>query len=269
MPKVFTLRASDKKGPGHPFFCFMIALMILSQAGCGGRARNPSTLPLLPSDPNHEKEMNAYRLQPGDNLDIKLFYNPELNENVTIRPDGKISLQLIDEINAAGMTPAQLDDFVTRKYSSELRNAAVSVILKSFGGQRIYVGGEVNSPKEINPVGRINALQAIVSAGGLKDDAELRSVIIVSRGPDKKPSARIVNLKEALIGELAEEAYLLKPFDMVYVPKTRLAKADQFITHIYNFIPPRVGLGFSYELHSEDEGSHSENKTNNFSFDLP
>ena len=229
-------------------FNYLPFLVIISLIGCGGKTLSP--LP-TESPPVYKEVMKDYYLQPGDNLEIKFFYNPELNDEVTIRPDGKISLQLIDEIQAAGLTPTHLDEILTEKYSSQLKQTVITVILRSFEGQRIYVGGEVNSPQVINMVGRINALQAIFDAGGLRDDAKLSSVIIVSRGPDNRPLARKVNLKKALKGKLPEEDYLLKPFDMVYVPKTTLAKANQFITHIYRFIPPRVGLGFSYELHNE------------------
>ena len=229
------------------FNCLIFPLVIVL-AGCGGKDLSP---PLPVERPVSKEIMGDYYLQPGDNLDVKFFYNPELNDNVTIRPDGKISLQLIDEIQAAGLTPKQLDEIITKEYSSLLKEPLTAVILKSFGGQRIYVGGEVNFPKVLKVVGKINALQAIFDAGGFRDDARLSSVIIVSRGPDNRPLARKVNLKKALKGKLPEEEYLLKPFDMVYVPKTNLASASQFITHIYSFIPPRVGLGFSYELHNE------------------
>jgi protein involved in polysaccharide export with SLBB domain len=228
---------------------YLLFFVIITIIGCGG-GKNLSTPPAQ-NTLVYKGVMEDYYLQPGDNLEIKFFYNPELNESVIIRPDGKISLQLIDEIKTAGLTPAQLDDILTKKYSSQLKQSVLTVILKSFGGQRIYVGGEVNSPQVLTVVGKVNALQAIFDAGGLRDDAKLSSVIIVSRGPDHQPFARKVNLKKALNGKIPEDEYLLKPFDMVYVPKTNLAKADQFITHIYKFIPPRVGLSFSYELHNE------------------
>ena len=243
---------------------YLILSFIITIIGCGG-GKNISTPPAQNSLV-YKGVMEDYYLQPGDDLEIKFFYNPELNENVLIRPDGKISLQLIDEIQAAGLTPAQLDKLLTEKYSSQLKQSVLTVILKSFGGQRIYVGGEVNSPQVLTVVGKVNALQAIFDAGGLKNDAKLSSVIIVSRGADNRPFARKVNLKDALKGKIPEEDYLLKPFDMVYVPKTNLAKADQFITHIYKFIPPRVGLGFSYELHNEPNKTDDDDRDSS-SFD--
>ena len=236
---------------------YLLLFIFVILTGCGGKNISPPPVenPLV-----YKEVMEDYYLQPGDNLDIKLFYNTELNENVTIRPDGKITLQLIDEVAAAGLTPAQLDETLTREYSKHLKKAVLTVILKSFGGQRIYVGGEVNSPRVIEVVGRVNALQAIFYAGGLGNDAKLSSVIIVSRGADNRPVPRKVNLKKALKGKIPEEEYLLKPFDMVFVPRTILAKADQFITHIYKFIPPRVGLSFQYELHNEPNKNDNDDR---------
>lgn len=234
----------------------IVALLLIFLMGCGG-GKNTTALP-VEAAPVYQETIGDYYLQPGDNLDIKFFYNPELNENVTIRPDGKISLQLIEEVQAAGLTPAQLDELVTEAYSAELKQNIVTVILKEFGGQRIYVGGEVNSPQVLEVVGRVNALQAIFNAGGFKDNAKMSSVMIVSRGPENRPLVKKVDLTQALEGKLSEDNYLLKPFDMVYVPKTNLARASEFITNIYSFIPPRVGLSFQYELHNEETKTEVE-----------
>ena len=224
------------------------ALIFLPSAlGCGG---NAVQYPPQKPTPAYNPVMTEYLLQPGDNLDIKFFYNPELNENVTIRPDGRISLQLIDEVKAAGLTPAQLDDILTKQYSGQLKSPIIAVIVKTFEGQRIYVGGEVNAPQVLTVIGTINALQAIFNAGGFTPDAQISSTVIISRGPDNKPIARIVDMGKAIRGELTDREYQLHPYDMVYVPKTTIARADQFLTHLYNFIPRNIGLGFTYELHA-------------------
>jgi protein involved in polysaccharide export with SLBB domain len=232
---------------------FLPVVIAVILAGCGG-----NTIPLLPAENSliHRVEiMEDYFLQPGDNLDIRFYKTPELNENVTIRPDGKISLEPIGDFLAAGLTPSQLDEALTEKYRVEIKNAVITVILQSFQGQRIYVGGEVNTPMVLEIVGKINALEAIVSAGGVLEDAELSNVFIVSKGQDGQPLTRIVNLKEASKGQLSEAEYLLKPFDMVYVPKSKLAGAAQFVNHIYSFIPRNIGLSFSYQLHSDDDNN--------------
>ena len=227
---------------------YIIILVTILVAGCGGKNKT-ITLPTTPIV--YKQGQEAYVLQPGDNIDIKFYYNPELNENVTIRPDGKISLQLIDELQAAGQTPAQLDDTLTKAYSKQLKQPAVAVILRTFEGQKIYVGGEVNTPTVLNLPGKINALQAIINAGSFTKDAKMSSVIIMSRGPDNRPIARKVDLKKAMNGEMPEEEYLLKPFDLVYVPKTSLALADETMTHIYALFPKYLYVGFGYDLNSK------------------
>ena len=200
------------------------------------------------------KEQCKYYLQPGDNFEIKFYNVPRFDANLTIRPDGMVSIPPLEEFLAAGLTPAQLDETLTQKFSSILREPVINVILKDFRGQKTYVGGQVNSPMILYLEGKTNALEAIFNAGGLTDEAELSTVMIVSKSSDNQPIARSVNLKKALHGELPETEYLLKPFDMVYVPKRKLARASQFIMEIYDFIPPGIGLNFTYELHSEDNG---------------
>jgi protein involved in polysaccharide export with SLBB domain len=237
-----------KMGKIFSLFTYTVIFVLFTTIGCGTKNQPP---PAIKAPPVFKQVVENYYLQPGDNIDIKCFYNPELNENVTIRPDGKISLQLIDEIQAAGITPAQLDKLLTEHYSKHLKQAIITVIVRDFGGQKIYVGGEVYAPQVLEVQGRVNALQAIFDAGGLKDDAKLSSVMIVSKGPDNRPVARKVDLQKALRGELPEKDYLLRPYDMVYVPKTNLAKSSRFITQIYSFIPRNVTFGFHYELHNE------------------
>jgi protein involved in polysaccharide export with SLBB domain len=170
-----------------------------------------------------------------------------------VRPDGRISLQLVDEVSVAGLTPPQVKQLLTKKYTPHLKNPSPSVSIKSFGGQRVYVGGEVNSPGVITLQGRTTVAQAIFESGGLKSDADLTDVLVVSRGADKSPVTRTVNIKKALKGKLPEKETLIKPFDIIYVPKTLLLEANEFIDHVYSFVPPFIWFGFSYELHVEEE----------------
>ena len=228
---------------------YIIILITILVAGCAGNNKT-ITVPATPIV--YKQGQEAYVLQPGDNLDIKFYYNPELNENVTIRPDGKVSLQIIDEQQAAGLTPPQLDEALTKAYSSQLKQPQITVIVKSFGGQRIYVGGEVKSPQVLTVVGQIDALQAIFNTGGFTKDAKLSSVMIISKGKNNQPTARKVNLKKVLSGEAPGEDFMLKPFDMVYVPKTELAQADEFMSHIYNLIPRNVYFSFNYDLDKDN-----------------
>ncbi len=194
-----------------------------------------------------DSTIEDYYLRTGDILDIKFFVTPELNESVTIRPDGKISLQLIDDVRAEGFTCSELDKILTKEYENQLNKAIITVIVKNFEGQKIYIAGEIKGPGEIKMTGKLNALQAIFTSGGFTKDANRGEVVIISRGPDNKPVARKVNLRKALKGKLLENEYLLRPFDLVYIPKTRLANINDFTSHIYSIIPARIWRGLYYE----------------------
>jgi len=227
------------------FLTFTLALSITSCAHNQPLANSP---PMRPAE-----QPPVYVIQPGDQLDIKFFYNPELNENVTVRPDGVISLQLVDEVHAAGLTPAQLDDLLTQKYSHELKKPMVTVIMRSFTMQRVYVGGEVNRQGFVNLTAGMTPLQAVLEAGGLKETADPEAAIVIRKGPDRQPVPVRVDLKTAAYGGSGEAGTSLQAQDVVYVPKSAIAEANKFVKqYIEDLLLFRgVSLGFSYELHSE------------------
>lgn len=195
------------------------------------------------------ESVDEYVLQIGDVIDIKFYYDPKLNETVIIRPDGKISLQLIGELAGAGLTPSGLNKIINDKYTKFLRNPEVVVILKEYGGQRVYVGGEVLTPGVIPLKGSTTALQAIFNVGGFKETARLGSVIIISKGLKDVPEVRKIDLDVVVSGKAPEKDILLKPYDIVYVPKTFIAKANKFVEqYIKNLIPGNLSGGFSYAI---------------------
>ena len=232
-------------------FLIVLVLSLFFLEGCAGKNLKPDEQTILEDLPSLSTIISRYYLQPGDIIDIKFHLNPELNESVIVRPDGRISLQLIDEVEVAGLTPPQLEKLLNEKYTPHLKKPMASAIIKSFGGQKVYVGGQVNLPGVINLRGSTNVVQAIFEAGGLRADANMSDVLIISRGADNSPVARKVNIKKALKGKLSEEEILLKPYDMVYVPKSLIIKANEFVAHLYKFIPPNIWFGFSYDLHRE------------------
>ncbi len=206
------------------------------------------TKPLAPFP--RSSQPAPYFIQPGDQLDIKFFYNPELNETVTVRPDGKISLQLVDEVQAAGLKPSQLDEVLTDKYSLELKKPVITVIVKSFGGQRIYVGGEVNRQGLIMLAGNMTPLQAVLNSGGFKETANPESAIIIRKGLDNRPVPIRMNLADARQGKTGSVDFLLQPDYIVYVPKSGIAKANKFVNqYIENLLLYRgISLGFTYQV---------------------
>ena len=205
------------------------ALAILGLlAACSAQQQELRDIP-PPSPLEMVQPTPAYIIQPGDQLDIKFFYNPELNESVTVRPDGKISLQLVDEVHAAGLQPARLDEVLTHRYSQELKKPAITVIVKSFSGQRIYVGGEVNQQREMTLPPGMTVLQAVFQAGGFMETASPENTILIRLGPKREPVAMRLDLQDAMMGKGAGANLVLRPFDIVYIPKSRIAEANKWV----------------------------------------
>ena len=108
------------------YFILAVALLF-ALTSCA--TSQPAVIPAEVQMKSAPQKPAPYVIQAGDELDIKFFYNPELNESVVVRPDGKISLQLIDEIQASGLQPSELDQKLTDLYSQELRKPVLTGIL--------------------------------------------------------------------------------------------------------------------------------------------
>ena len=188
-----------------------------------------------------------YRLQAGDVLEIKHFYTPELNETVSIRPDGRISLPIAGEVQAEGQTPAGLRDVLSELYARTLREREVAVVVKEFAGRRIYVGGEVLTPGVIRPPGTVTALQAILEAGGAKSSARLENVVILRNQGTTEPLFMTLDLRGGLQGGVSRNDVTLLPSDIVFVPKTRVAHLAQFVDVYFKQLLP-IPLNLSYIL---------------------
>ena len=166
---------------------------------------------------------DTYVIQPGDTLSIKFFFNPELNEeNLIVRPDGRISLQLIHEVTAANLTAPQLTALLAEKYQGQLKNPEIAVIVRSVREPyRIYVDGQVTSPGQFEIVGSLSVLQAIALAHGLRQDtAQEDEVVVIRRNQDGHPFVINVDLKAALTGKDLSQDIQLLPYDFVYVPRS-------------------------------------------------
>jgi polysaccharide export outer membrane protein len=216
-------------------------LPVLLLSACA-TVNNPT--PLFP-EPKEPISAQDYRIQAGDLLDIKFFYNPELNEQVTVRPDGRIALQLVKEIDAAGKTPAQLTDQLTGKYAPQIKNPEITVLVRSFSTQKVYVDGEVNKSGLIALAEPMTVLQAVAQAGGFKDTAKRSEVILIRRGADNKRITMTMDLEYAIDGSDKTQDQLLMPYDIVYVPKSNVANVNLWVDqYIRKNLPITPSVGF-------------------------
>lgn len=190
-----------------------------------------------------------YLLQRGDQLDIRVYDFPALTEALKIRPDGKISLVLLGDLQAAGLTASQLSARITDAYSEHFRNPRATVIVKAFVNQMVFVGGEVDKPGLLPLDGDLTAAAAIFWAGGAKRSAKLSQVVLLRDSGMGTPTTMMLNLKQIL--EHGKPDVPLKPFDVVFVPKTKITKVDDFVEQYFrNTTPVPLNVGFSYLLNA-------------------
>lgn len=164
-----------------------------------------------------------YVIKPGDTLSVKFFFNPELNEqDLIVRPDGRISLQLIHEVEAQALTASQLTSLLAERYKGQLKNPEIAVIVRSVRETpSVYVDGEVNSPGMIEIVGRLNVLQAVVRANGFKaDTAKTDEVTVIRRDQAGHSFVIQLDLAAALSGKDLSQNIQLFPDDFVQVPRS-------------------------------------------------
>lgn len=224
-----------------------IILISFVLTACAASARQAPPVASPIKQTSSSAQTPEYQIRAGDQLDIKFYYNTDLNEQVIVRPDGRISLQLAHEIIAAGLTPAQLTALLTKKYAEELDKPEITVIVRSFGGQRVYVDGEVNKPGIINLTTPMTVVQSLAEAGGVKDTARTSELVIIRRGPDTRPIALVMNMEKVVDGtEMGRDLYLM-PNDIVYVPKSTIANVNVWMDqYIRKNIPISVGAGYYY-----------------------
>jgi len=238
-----------------------LAWAVLLCVSCARDQKPPLPIAQLPPAPENPEVL----IGPGDELDIRFRYWPDLNEVQTVRPDGKISLQIIDEVDVKGLTSAQLDQKLTELYASQLKDPDVTVILRALRNQQIYVGGEVNDPgiiylltslrdeprtpgtASVSPSGKLSLWEAIVAAGGFNmSSAEMRNVVVI-RTIEGKTYSTMVDLRQVLENP-ETEPFFLAPNDVVFVPKTRISDLNQWVEQYIEEMVPSTSFNFSYPM---------------------
>jgi len=234
---------------------FSVVLGLLVTAGCATVSNPTKVSNLKPAELSLPPDWE-YKIQVGDHVDVKFFFNPDLSEQLVVRPDGRISLQLVPEIKAAGLTPRELTEALKREYSRELAKPELTVIVRTFSAQRIFVGGEVGKPGDKPLVGPITVLQAVAMAEGFKETARITEVIVIRRRPDGRPLVMPVNIKAAISGVDVSQDLALMPYDVVYVPRSTMANANLFVDQFIRKMIP-VSFGFRVDRIFFDEKSSS------------
>ncbi len=220
-----------------------VVLLALPVLLCGCAPATP-----LPAAPRAQAQPAVYRVQVGDVLGVRLYLAPELDEDVTVRPDGRITTTLAQSVQAAGRTPDEIATDLHALYAKELKNPDLTVGVKTPSPSRVFVTGEVIYPGEMDTPGApLTLLQAVAKAGGLRPTGDQSHVFILRHGAGDKAIVLATNYEGAAAGHDPGADVTLAPFDVVYVPKRGVSRVYVwFNQHFQQFVP--VNWGFSYNV---------------------
>lgn len=161
-----------------------------------------------------------YLIGPEDVLEISVWKNADLSKTVNVRPDGKISLPLLGDIKAGGLTPNQLKDEISTRLKAYQETAVVSVIVASVNSYRIFIVGEVRSPGVYQLKARTSILQALAIAGGFTQFASKNKIRLVRVKSDGTEESTRVRFDDLVYGddEEMQQNLILKAGDTILVP---------------------------------------------------
>ncbi|HEY2904859.1 MAG TPA: polysaccharide biosynthesis/export family protein [Vicinamibacterales bacterium] len=158
---------------------------------------------------------SEYRLGPGDKLRIEVYKDAQLSQSVQIRPDGKITLPLVGDVEASGRTPIELRDTIAKSLKEYITSPTVTVIVVEALASQIYVMGEVSHPGPMPMHGPTTILQALAMAGGFKEFANTKDVRVLRPTSSGVQTLRF-NYKDAINGDV--KPFFLRSGDTVIVP---------------------------------------------------
>ena len=158
-----------------------------------------------------------YVIGPEDVLAIVVWREKDLSSEVVVRPDGKISLPLVNDVQAAGLTPEQLRLQLTDAAGKLIEDPSVTVVVKAVNSRKVFVTGQVNKPGVYQLAAPTNILQLLASAGGLLEYADAKNIRVMRTESGKSVSFKF-NYNDVAKGKNLRQNIDLKPGDTVIVP---------------------------------------------------
>ena len=230
-----------------PILCAVVMAALLPLASCTDSIPHPENIAKAPTYVNDKLhqigELPPYKIQIGDVIEVKFLYNEEFNQEIVVRPDGRISTAAVQSIKAFGKTPQQLSKELTEQYQVHLKEPHLSVLIKSYQPTKIYLLGEVRNPGEYEYVTPYPTLMSVISkAGDVLDSGKAEQILIVRKNEVEQPTFYLASYEDVARGLDAMADVQLASNDVVLVPKTRIANAyEAYNQYIRQFIRVNVG----------------------------
>lgn len=182
----------------------------------------------------------AYKMQPGDRIQVRSQYHDELTGESTIGPDGQMAVPALGQFQAVGLTPDELAADIMRRASLTYRSPSITVGVKEFTRYRAFIGGEVKKPGYVDVKPGLTSLRAVMECGGFSYTARLDSVLHIAWNPQGGYSAKRLDLRRVLETGDTSQDLALGPNDVVYVPATWITNADLWVRQwLIDLVPIR------------------------------
>jgi polysaccharide biosynthesis/export protein len=213
-------------------FLFMISASLLLSAVAFAQAGQGTALPALsasasnaqpattqkPDTTDAKGHDNSYIIGNDDVLSINVWKETEISRSVPVRSDGKISLPLVGEVQAAGSTPLKLEHDISAKLKSYIAEPEVTVIVQQVNSQKFNILGLVNRPGSYPIANTATILDAIAIAGGFRDFAKQKAIYLLRQNADGSQKRISFNYKDVVKGKNPEQNIKLQPRDTIVVP---------------------------------------------------
>jgi polysaccharide export outer membrane protein len=159
-----------------------------------------------------------YIIGPTDVLDVSVWKEPDISRTVTVRPDGKISLPLVGELNASGQTPVQLQALIREKLATYITNPEVTILMHDARSGAVSIFGKVAKAGSYPLTKQMTVLDVIAAAGGFKDYAKFTKIYVLRVQADGTTARYKFNFKEVIKGQNLSQNILVEPRDTIYIP---------------------------------------------------
>ena len=210
--------------PPHALFALMMVFVVFcASAGSQQLAKaakpasntgNKETQPVKPDD---QQPQTQYTVGDGDVLHVNVWQESEVSQNAVVRPDGMISLPLVNEVKVSGMTPLQIQDLIAQKLRAYVNDPKVTITLVEIHSKRAFITGEVTRPGEYSLNTQLTVLQLISQAGGFTPFAKRKSITVLRTMNSKQQSLKF-NYEDVVHGKNTDQNVVLQPGDTVVVP---------------------------------------------------
>ena len=186
-----------------------------------------------------------YYVEIGDVLDLEVWRVPDLTRSMTVRPDGRISLALIGELDVVGRTLVEVKEMIQSKLAEYLRNPQISLSVRQFGGRKFIILGEVGSPGVYRYQQDISLLEGIALAGGFKENARRGKILVIRGDVRKDPQVKIIsaNVENILKRGMLSENLTILSNDIIYIAKDYLGDYKDILD---NLISPTLTQGTDF-----------------------